>query len=55
MLLDTGESPGQETDTNDAKAHGTNSSSQHSLGKSVFPPNRTSVVYVGLCLCGIDT
>lgn len=35
MLLATGESPGQEPDTNNAKAHGTNGSSQHDLGKCV--------------------
>lgn len=35
MLLATGESPEQETDTSGAKAHGTNGSSQHDLGKSV--------------------
>ncbi|XP_046696500.1 piezo-type mechanosensitive ion channel component 1 isoform X2 [Silurus meridionalis] len=34
MLLTSGESPGQETDTNDAKAHGTNGSSQQDLGPS---------------------
>ncbi|XP_017313986.1 piezo-type mechanosensitive ion channel component 1 [Ictalurus punctatus] len=34
MLLATGESPEQETDTSGAKAHGTNGSSQHDLGPS---------------------
>ncbi|MCJ8747419.1 hypothetical protein PDJAM_G00153320 [Pangasius djambal] len=34
MLLATGESPAQETDSNDAQAHGTNVSSQHDLGPS---------------------
>lgn len=36
MLLAAGESPSHEPGPNDAKAHGTNGSSQHEPGKSVY-------------------